>query len=399
MPTVLISTRQAELLSRSRDLYSTLLNVFTEASPPHLFDPRGGESGRTLAAAIAFVVALLVHLFLLFLAPEQFYLAPLTIAEPKAMELELEIASAETPEEETLRFVEANPDAPENTPDRTDQYSYRSTQAADQSVAKSILEAPKVDGDEPSQKIIDGKLEQPLVPPLVVAAAAPASAMNAAANEESSTEMVAAPLVPRLPVAEFIRQSELPLDDKGSSPDREDRENRSLENLPEEAPIALYQDAVGVVNTVAPSVADAMSPQEVKPVPQARPRLAPELLTGPIMQSQGSASRRGALSIDATFNEFGEYEQQFYAALQLGWYQEIEFYQPIDTASTVAIRFTMQADGSIHDITVLHSNASELATILCESALAKRSPFRSWTQEMIAVFGLERTLTVRFNYR
>ena len=397
MLTVLTSTKRTELLSRSGDVLSDLFNASTEASQSHLFEKSGGEPGRNTAAAIAFIVALLVHLFFFFLAPEAFYLVPLALAEPEAIELELEIAPAEKPEEETLRFVEANPDVPENIPDRTDQYSNRSTQAADQSAERSILEAPKVDGDEPSQKIIDGKLERPVQLPTFVAA--PSTVASGAANQEVSTIVSALPAAPRLPVAEFIEQSPLPLDDDGSSPEGKDAENNSLENLPEDAPIALYQDATVAANRAQGLNVDTLVPPSVKPVPKVRPRLAPELLTGPIMHSQGSASRRGALSIDATFSEFGEYEQQFYAALQLGWYQEIEFYQPIDTASTVAIRFLMRADGTIHDITVLHSNASELAETLCKIALENRSPFRSWTKEMIAVFGLERTLTVRFNYR
>lgn len=138
---------------------------------------------------------------------------------------------------------------------------------------------------------------------------------------------------------------------------------------------------------------------DAKPVPRARPRLNPELITGPLMNSRGSAARRGSLSLDASFSEFGEYEQQFYAALQLGWYQEIEFFQPIDTATSVLVRFVMSADGSIADVQVLQSNASTIATEICTTAISKRSPFRPWTREMIEVFGKQRTLTIRFNYR
>ena len=360
-----------------------------------LFENSSGEPGRVLAAVVAFLVALLVHLLLYLLAPERFYPEHLTMPLPEEIELELEIPAVEQPEPEQLRFVDANPDAPENQPDRKDQYSYRSTQAADQSPETSILEAPKVDGEEPSQKIIDGMLEQPVALPVVVAAAPG----NNAPAKGTGAEQAGLPAAPRLPTAEFIRQSELPENDTGSSPLGEDAESASIENLPEDAPVALHRNPAIAGTPDTTGRMDPLTAPEAKPMPQARPRLAPELLTGPVMQSHGSASRRGALSIDATFSEFGEYEQQFYAALQLGWYQEIEFHQPIDTASTVAVRFTMEADGSINGISVLQSNASELATYLCESALAKRSPFRAWTKEMIAVFGTERTLTVRFNYR
>lgn len=372
---------------------SFLASRSTVVAEARLFDDGGGGPGGVRAGVIAFAVALLVHVLLYLMMPEHFYPVPLGLSQPDTIELELETAVEEQVDPEQLRFVEANPEAPENTPDRKDQYSFRNTQAADESPEASLLEAPKVEGQEASQKIIDGRLEQAVVMPSVVGAGVVSP--TAGSDDVLEGDSAVLPAAPRLPTAEFIRQSELPEDEAGSSPVKKDAENFSMEKIQEDAPVALHRN---------PEPAERLSGglngnPEVKPVPQARPRLSPELLTGPVMQSHGSASRRGALSIDATFSEFGEYEQQFYAALQLGWYQEIEFHQPIDTASTVAVRFTMHSDGTIHEIHVLHSNASELASFLCESALAKRSPFRSWTKEMIAVFGSERTLTVRFNYR
>ena len=379
-----------------------LLSLSSANTPePLLFQGDHAQPGRRRATVIGLLVALFVHLLLYLCLPEKFYPVPIAVSPADEIELELEMAAVEEPSPESLRFVEANPEVPENTPDRSDQYSYRSTQAADQSPEASILEAPKVDGEEPSQKIIDGELESAVVlPRVVVAGGASNAAVEAAAQAPGAPPALPeVPSAPRLPTAEFIEQTELPEDPAGTSPLNRDTENAALEALPEDGPIALYQNTEAA-DTVEPgSGVDTAGIEETRIIPRVRPRLAPELLTGPIMQSLGSASRRGALSIDATFSEFGEYEQQFYAALQLGWYQEIEFHQPMDTASSVAVRFTMQADGTIHDIDVVQSNASPLATLLCESALAKRSPFRSWTKEMIAVFGTERTLTIRFNYR
>ena len=116
------------------------------------------------------------------------------------------------------------------------------------------------------------------------------------------------------------------------------------------------------------------------------------------MKSQGSANRRGAIAIDATFSEFGEYEQQFYAAVQIGWYQEIEFFQPIDTSTRVYVRFRMKADGSVDIVEAVKSTAGEIARVICVTAISKRSPFRPWTEEMVQVFGEERWMNVVFNY-
>ncbi|MGC6505576.1 MAG: hypothetical protein ACON39_03255 [Coraliomargaritaceae bacterium] len=356
-----------------------------------------GEPHRIRVTLIALSVALFVHLFLYWFVPARYFFRPMAVPGPEEIELELEMVTVDSVKPEDMRFVEVNPEAPENQPDRKDQYSSRSTQAADPSRNDSLLDAPKVEGTEPSQKIIDGKLEQPALP-VVVAPVLPAPGVSASV-EDSAAEAVAARIVPTLPLPDFLESTDRTEDPSGRSLERKEMEANTLEDLPEETPIALTQGVAGADNRLPVPERVPVDLADRKLVPQARPRLAPELVTGPIMQSMGSSTRRGALSIDATFSEFGEYEQQFYAALQLGWYQEIEFHQPIDTASTVAIRFTMQSDGTIGEITVLQSNASLLATTLCESALAKRSPFRAWTKEMIAVFGLERTLTVRFNYR
>ena len=48
---------------------------------------------------------------------------------------------------------------------------------------------------------------------------------------------------------------------------------------------------------------------------------------------------------------------------------------------------------------IFFSSAGLIATTICESAIAKRSPFRPWTQDMIQVFGDQKELRVRFYYR
>ena len=80
-----------------------------------------------------------------------------------------------------------------------------------------------------------------------------------------------------------------------------------------------------------------------------------------------TASRRRAL--DASFSEFGEYEQQFYSALQVGWYNEVAFYKPLDSGTQVSISFILKSDGSIDSVTVLSSSAGLIATTICESAI------------------------------
>ena len=59
-----------------------------------------------------------------------------------------------------MRYVEANPEAPKNEPDRSEQYSFRAQQAADESPLSDSSNLPKVDGEEESMKIVQGELQQ-----------------------------------------------------------------------------------------------------------------------------------------------------------------------------------------------------------------------------------------------
>lgn len=316
-------------------------------------------------------------------------------------ELEVTLVAPEALTPDDLRFVEVNPDAPENEPDREDQYSFRSQQAASENVSDSPLEAPEVDGETESQKIIQGSLEQPSPTPPGVYAPVAQPGEGEGTDGGKVGSQVAAPVAPSqpLPTPAFLQQDPVTEEGPGSRPDLPGKAQEVATNTDPNAPIDVYRPPQQQQPVVPTQVGDGNGGADVKPMPRTRPRLAPELIMGPLMQSRGSTRLRGMLAIDATFSEFGEYQQQFYAALQAGWYQEIEFYQPIDTATRVAVRFTIQSDGVVRDVEVVHTTASEIATIICESAIIKRSPYRPWTKEMVQVFGKERTLTVSFNYR
>mgnify|MGYP003753786341 CR=1 FL=1 len=315
-------------------------------------------------------------------------------------EMEVILLPPEPIEQEELKFVEANPEAPENEPDRKDQYSFRAQQAADENPNEALLDAPSVDGEEDSQKIVQGAMEQ--VPPVTPGVYAPAQPGEGEGTDGGKAGAQAAAMVPPaepLPAPAFIQQKPVTEDGPGSSLETPGVGEEVVENPVPDAPINVYKPQPQTVEQQAQQEGDGSGGADVKPMPRARPTLSPDLIHGPLMRSEGSASRRGSLAIDATFSEFGEYQQQFYAALQAGWYQEIEFFQPIDTSTRVVVSFRITADGVIHDAEILHTTASEIATLICQTAITKRSPFRPWTQEMVKVFGQERVLQVVFHYR
>lgn len=369
--------------------------TLTVTDPGDFF--HGGREPRW-AAWFALAVTLFVHIAVVLVLPEQ--LMPIRQGDPsEASAREVYEISLVDPAE--ARFVEASPEAPENEPDRTDQYSYRAQQAADQSPLEDTMNQPNVEGEEDSQKILQGSMET--TPPIEPGVYAP----TAQAGEGEGTEggplgqpsEAAIPLPSQpLPVPAFIQQDAVSQEGPGSRIDLVSDAPEVFEQPDPNAPIDVYHPQVPTEAMQTPRDGAGGLP-EVQPKPRVRPRLAPELITGPLMRSQGSASRRGSIAIDATFSEFGEYEQQFYAAIQTGWYQEIEFFQPIDTATRVHVRFTIHTDGRVTDVLTVQTTASEIATLICETAITKRSPFRPWTQEMVKVFGMQRELNVVFHYR
>lgn len=364
-----------------------------EATATHPLEELRGIRWKQTAVGLA--VALLVHLAFILILPERILPEHRAAEQKEAVVYEIDLV-----EPDEMRFVEANPEAPENEPDRSDQYSFRAQQAADESPETTADNAPKVAGEEASQKILQGQLDQsPPVPPGVYSPQArPGEGEGTEGGKAGArTEAQVAPAQP-LPAPDFIQQKPVSESGPGS---RVELTAEAPEEMPEpepDAPIDVYRPPETVSPQVQPDDGAGGAP-EARPAPRARPRLAPELLSGPLMQSNSSASRRGKLAIDATFSEFGEYQQQFYAAVQTGWYQEIEFFEPIDTAARVHVRFRMQADGTVDEVEAVQSTASKLATVICETAISKRSPFRPWTEEMVRVFGTERWLNVVFHYR
>jgi hypothetical protein len=361
----------------------------------HPFDEFRADRWRI--AWLAFVVAVLVHLILILVLPEKLMPAHRTAGEDEVVVYDISLV-----EEQELRFVEANPDAPENEPDRKDQYSFRAQQAADDNPLADASNRPTVEGEEDSQKILQGQLEQtPPIPPGVYSPSAkPGEGEGTEGGKPGAQAQPQVAAAEPLPAPDFIRQDPVAEEGPGS---RSTLVADAPEVVPDpvpDAPINVYRPPDQARPQPEAEAGDGSGGAvDARPMPRARPRLAPELITGPLLKSTGSASRRGNLAIDATFSEFGEYQQQFYAAIQAGWYQEIDFFQPIDTATRVHVRFRIMADGTVDQVEAVHSTASKLATMICVTAITKRSPFRPWTVEMVRVFGNERVLNVVFHYR
>ncbi len=341
---------------------------------------------------VALLVTFLLHAIFFVWAPERLFMerSDDSAVQDDSVELTLEPMD---PEE--LSYVEANPEAPENEPDQKDRYSFKAQQAADKTAGVSQDNKPTVDGDEASQKIVQGSVEQQ--EPVLLEGGVFTLSGESVADQEESTETTQAPrVVP--PAPDFVRQQPEVEDGPGSSLQISGAGKQVSEEYSDtDQLIQLYRAEPENPQDQKASESNSRT-MKAKPLPRKRLTLPPDLVYGPLMRSEGSASRRGALAIDSTFSQFGEYEQQFYAAVQAVWYQEIDFFQPIDTSARVVVQFRIQSDGTVDEVKILHSTAGEVGTWICQLALTKRSPFRKWTEEMVQVFGSDRVMKVAFSY-
>ena len=292
--------------------------ILIEPLPTNPFTPHDRES--RWVTLLAFLATLFVHLGVILVVPEE--LMPRNQGDTDEVQKEVKAYEISLVDPAEARFVEASPEAPENEPDRRDQYSYRAQQAADNSPLSDAANKPKVDGEEDSQKILQGSLEQapPLEPGVYTPVARPGEDDGVQGGKLGAPNVLVLPhLAKPLPAPNFIQQDPASALGPGSRVDFLGEAPEVIEAPDPDAPIDVYRPQSMVEQTQ--KVGDGKGGSfEAQPAPRARPRLAPELITGPVMRSHGSASRRGSLAIDATFSEFGEYQQQFDAAVQTVWY-------------------------------------------------------------------------------
>lgn len=330
----------------------------------------------------ALILSVLIHLMCVYILPNDFLKRTQTSSVKELEPVLLELVPAE-PEE--MRFVEVNPEVADNVPDQTKNYSFMNQQSANAEAA--LLEktdAPFVAGEEvKSQKIVEGTIG-------VMQEASKVSSAAQKPTQESVSN----------PAMVIVKELNTPTVAKSKSIDSEKlNDGKGIQARELEDVTGDQSNELQVFAFEASQANEQILNKELQVTAQPRPRLNPKLLSGPLMKSNASAARRGTIAIDASFSEFGEYKQQFFAALLSGWFKEIEFYQPIDVSAHVLIRLTLHADGSVSNVEVLHSSASEIATLICKSAISKRSPFRPWSDEMLSVYGEAHNLDVKFIYR
>ncbi|MBQ6705567.1 MAG: hypothetical protein IJN19_06170 [Opitutales bacterium] len=137
------------------------------------------------------------------------------------------------------------------------------------------------------------------------------------------------------------------------------------------------------------------------PEPAPRPQiLPPPGLKSITMRSNTAVNEIGTCSLDAKYSEFGDYTQRMLEAIQAAWYIAVQRSAIVQPRAVVVIEYTLNSDGTVDNVRVVFSDASEPATYACLDAVSSRAPFDPWRADMVAFIGKNsETSRISFYYR
>lgn len=419
----------AIVLGRKRQRSSSSTPPENSSQAWNLADnPPAKDRIRILAASIA---TCLIHLGIVFLTPEDGFIKPSEERTPVNPTYEVALVP---PEPEEQQFVQTNPDVPQNEPDETRNFANRSQQAAQEDPDPDSEDSmPTVEGEiEESNQILEGNLEDPTppapppspqqnTPPSPPQPEANPSEENPSTpdNEAARPEIRGVPQErPTPPAPEFLKQEAESKEGPGSTSGPEGDTREIPEETPERvipitAPVPVLQDPQeGVIQLPSNAeLTEAVNPRPQRPspdsaetpqMPRPRPRLNPNVVPAPLMESNQRASRTGRVAVDAQFSEYGDYLQRMVEAVSRAWNASVSRVELIkERPSRVKVRFTIDSRGNIRNMRVVDKtpNAQLLATGLCMDAIQSRAPYDRWTQDMVQTLGTEQEITFTFHYR
>lgn len=283
------------------------------------------------------------------------------------------------------QFVEANPQASENPPDETSNFSFKDQQAAQPKPNTDLpkAQAPEVLGEKQTSKIVPAENPEPS-PPEPPAETVPPT-------KPTPSEDSAIPNQATILPASDVELEEGPSDDGSRTRKSETKAKESL---------ALNRHQQQEPDASSPA---QLSPGPAKPYPQARPKLSPELIRGPLTKTFTTAPRIGTVAIECRLHPYGVYLQQMLKSIEEQWHQlaagSTSFLQKDRLPGLITIRFTLLSTGRIEKLSRLDSEGPSLPAELCRQAVQSRVPFGKWTDDMIKDFGKSDEVTISFRYR
>lgn len=153
----------------------------------------------------------------------------------------------------------------------------------------------------------------------------------------------------------------------------------------------------GKVEPRIPAV-EFIDPTKTRPRPslvkqqQVRPTILAERLAG--------TTSIGSMAVDAKWSNYGAYLRRMTESVQIQWELLIvESKVSVESGSVVTVKFILDSQGKIARILKVDSTTSDTASRACMSAIADRSPYGEWTEDMKAVLGEQQEMTFSFYYQ
>lgn len=353
-----------------------------------------GKDPASRSVGIGLACTIIAHMLLLGLAPYfpvkslsslNSNLAAIAAAN-RARDFNFELAST-SPEQEKprdpFRFVETNPDAPENNPDKTTSFSNRNQQSAQLEKPTELdpENRPSVKGREDIQNdsaIVSGDMSRPQDGAAVTAALQALAEVQAQAAQGARAE--------KIPLSGTEKAEGLSEDGIGSNISQSKSPSTNADEFLEGA----KDGRADVGGLTAGAQIDRPAPRPRPRLTQARPTLLQNRVPG--------TSNIGILGYDARWSEYGEYMQEFIEIVQATWWGIIsESRISPKSGSRVIVTFTLNAQGEV-SIGEVEETAGKPGVYACTNALTVRQPYRKWTEQMIAVLGERQTMTFSFYY-
>lgn len=282
------------------------------------------------------------------------------------------------------KFVEANPDAPDQAPDKTNNFSFMNQQVAQEKPTpngKSDMPALEGRKDIQSTQIVSGQLTKPLEH--IEAAPPPVEAQPAQTMATPKAE-----------------QNPLPGFDKKEG-DNKDAFGTNIAKIPENArPIP--ERIEGAKN--APLIQDAAANQPaIDPRhPRARPQIVKQQQVRPAIFAENKFGTQniGNIAVDAKWSNYGAYLQRMIEAVQLEWDRIlVESRNYPGSGTYVSVKFILQNEGRVARIVEVDNHSTEQGSRSCVSAITNRAPYGPWTEDMKAVLGEQQEMTFTFYYQ
>jgi len=348
------------------------------------------EEPESRSILIGIAGTILVHLLLLLIGPRLLRSDPTHTMRPAAatrqfnIELAPDLFKPPPKPKSPMKFVETNPDAPENVPDKTNNFAARNQQVAQEKpTPNGKNDRPALDGqkDIHSTQIVDGRLEKPLeqtpVPP--------------APETPTTVSKLMAPKEEQSPLPGMEKKIGDDADSYGSNVAKF---AESPKNIPEKVD--------GMKNAPLIQGATAMQPMIDPHHPRPRPQVVKSIQTRPAIFEENKVGTEnvGLIGVSAQFSHYGLYLQKMIDVIQVEWDRlndESHIYPP--SGSMVTVKFILNSEGKIARIISVDSRATDAAAHSCTSAITIPAPYGPWTDDMKAMLGEEQELTFDFYYQ